>query len=495
MIKFSKLFETVYEPRSGDEKNFKDKHVIAKHKYPLETESQFTSNKTKAKRERDYDKGEDEAVYEAANVHTKRADKKPVIVRDVDPKTGQSRAKVELRRAGEIKIGEEVELEEGITDMSHGRLKWHMNTGVPHGSYSKAELKAERDRRLKTGEGEAYKNAKAGINEGLDEKVKNPYAIGMAAAMKQTGDRPPLKKSTIIKGHEIAKGIKNEAMDPVGKEDSDIDNNGKVNKSDKYLHARRRAIAKAIKEENENTASVDNGSFDSYKKSNKANPVKKNPEDVVKESTQLDELSPNTLHKYIKKATPDVAARAISAVVPNQSAQTKKHASKLGKRIAGITSASGRLADKANSAMYEEVEQIDELKKSTLSSYIKKSSQRVADKANHAGEIEGRGDSNITPAARSTLAKLNRKTINGLAGISRATNRLAKEEVELEENFKAGPLKLRDGSTVKLDSKDAMTLNSLFLSLNGKNQEKMDAKMMASSKGFSEILAFAKEAI
>ena len=38
---------------------------------------------------------------------------------------------------------------------------------------------------------------------------KNPYAIGMAQAMKSTGDQPPLKKSTIIKAHEIAKSIKN----------------------------------------------------------------------------------------------------------------------------------------------------------------------------------------------------------------------------------------------------------------------------------------------
>ena len=38
---------------------------------------------------------------------------------------------------------------------------------------------------------------------------KNPYAIGMAQAMKSTGDQPPLKKSTITKGHNIAKSIKN----------------------------------------------------------------------------------------------------------------------------------------------------------------------------------------------------------------------------------------------------------------------------------------------
>ena len=42
----------------------------------------------------------------------------------------------------------------------------------------------------------------------LDEKAVNPYAIGMAQAMKSTGDKPPLKKSTITKAHDIAKSIK-----------------------------------------------------------------------------------------------------------------------------------------------------------------------------------------------------------------------------------------------------------------------------------------------
>lgn len=37
-----------------------------------------------------------------------------------------------------------------------------------------------------------------------------------------------------------------EALDPVGKEDADIDNDGDVDKSDKYLHKRRKAIGKAI---------------------------------------------------------------------------------------------------------------------------------------------------------------------------------------------------------------------------------------------------------
>jgi len=40
----------------------------------------------------------------------------------------------------------------------------------------------------------------------LDE-VRNPYAVGMAQAMKSKNDEPPLKKSTITKAHDIAKSI------------------------------------------------------------------------------------------------------------------------------------------------------------------------------------------------------------------------------------------------------------------------------------------------
>ena len=40
-----------------------------------------------------------------------------------------------------------------------------------------------------------------------------------------------------------------EALDPVGKEDDDIDNDGDSDKSDKYLANRRKAVSKAIKNE------------------------------------------------------------------------------------------------------------------------------------------------------------------------------------------------------------------------------------------------------
>src|SRR5210317_1416740 len=49
----------------------------------------------------------------------------------------------------------------------------------------------------------------------LDE-VRNPYAVGMAQAMKGKNDKPPLEKSTITKAHDIAKSImKKEQADKV----------------------------------------------------------------------------------------------------------------------------------------------------------------------------------------------------------------------------------------------------------------------------------------
>jgi len=39
------------------------------------------------------------------------------------------------------------------------------------------------------------------------KKAQSPYAVGMAQAMKSTGDKPPLEKSTIKKAHDIAKSV------------------------------------------------------------------------------------------------------------------------------------------------------------------------------------------------------------------------------------------------------------------------------------------------
>jgi len=63
-------------------------------------------------------------------------------------------------------------------------------------------------------------------------------------------------------------------LDPVGKADADIDNDGDVDKSDKYLHNRRKAIKKAMKEATETEAEKNDldgdGKNDKKKNKNKA---------------------------------------------------------------------------------------------------------------------------------------------------------------------------------------------------------------------------------
>lgn len=59
---------------------------------------------------------------------------------------------------------EETELDEGISSVSDAHIKYHALNNMPHGSYSKAEISAEHNRRKKTG-GVQYAAVKPSINE------------------------------------------------------------------------------------------------------------------------------------------------------------------------------------------------------------------------------------------------------------------------------------------------------------------------------------------
>ena len=47
----------------------------------------------------------------------------------------------------------------------------------------------------------------------------------------------------------MIESLEEKKLDPVGKADADIDNDGDVDDSDEYLHKRRKAISKAMKDE------------------------------------------------------------------------------------------------------------------------------------------------------------------------------------------------------------------------------------------------------
>jgi hypothetical protein len=98
------------------------------------------------------------------------------------------------------------------------------------------------------------------------------------------------------------------------------------------------------------------------------------------------------------------------------------------KRSKGVSLASNKLAK-------EEFEQIDELSKKTLGSYVKKAAGDAVTKAYRAGDVRDKD------SGKNYIKALGRQI-----GISTATNKLAKEEVELEES---ATVVLRKGGATK----------------------------------------------
>jgi hypothetical protein len=84
----------------------------------------------------------------------------------------------------------------------------------------------------------------------------------------------------------------------------------------------------------------------------------------------------------------------------------------------------------------------------------------------------------------------------------RNRKKVRKEEVEVTEElldeamkFKAGAMKLKDGSQVILKKEDADALTSMFKDLSRQNQKKLGEVAKKDKSGFEEILGFAREAL
>ena len=67
------------------------------------------------------------------------------------------------------------------------------------------------------------------------------------------------------------------------------------------------------------------------------------------------------------------------------------------------------------------------------------------------------------------------------------------ESADLTEMFKMGPVKLADGSSVKLSKEEAEAVNDLFGELNSSNKKRMEEEMTKDQSGFDRIVKFAKE--
>ena len=69
------------------------------------------------------------------------------------------------------------------------------------------------------------------------------------------------------------------------------------------------------------------------------------------------------------------------------------------------------------------------------------------------------------------------------------------EEAELDEAFKAGIVKFKDGKQTILKKEDADLLNKMMKDLSPGSRKSMDKVAMTDQAGFDEILGFAREAL
>jgi lipid-binding SYLF domain-containing protein len=135
------------------------------------------------------------------------------------------------------------------------------------------------------------------------------------------------------------------------------------------------------------------------------------------EVEELDELSKKTLGSYVKKASRNLAGREYKRGAEKDTSTSNLQKSY--KRDMGIAKAVDKLTK-------EEVENLDELKKSTLGSYVKKAAGSMAGKTAVAA-------AQASSSMGKTSPDIKRGIVNRMKGITRATDRLTKEEVELDE--------------------------------------------------------------
>lgn len=216
---------------------------------------------------------------------------------------------------------------------------------------------------------------------------------------------------------------------------------------------------------------------------------------VKEEVEEIDELNKSTLASYASKAAASAAAktgevekRTAAAQQAEKRAkdpklsfaksanqQLQKHDTKkageakavAAKRLAGVNRAVTKMAK-------EEVEQIDELSKSTLASYTKKATKDARMQQSIGKDFEASANKSRKPsmkdAAQSLADKYKSKSRSREAGIGKAVDRLAKEEVEEGYIPPAKP---------KLTPSDTKTLGKVAALMAKEKAEKAarDAKM------------------
>jgi hypothetical protein len=269
----------------------------------------------------------------------------------------------------------------------------------------------------------------------------------------------PVLKAEVLKR---AGGV-NEATDPVDKKeltksfekrkDKDIDNDGDTDSSDEYLHKRRKAISKAMKEESD----VDEG-FINLGGAKVKDDEKSILQHIKKTFPNVKKVKKDSQHGWIP-----VFEEVLDEAQKLFMFKTKQEADKKAKEIKGKVielSPKNFAVVTKDLTVIEEVE-LDELSKKTLGSYVKKAG---ADNLSLGAKISKTANSdNYSKAlayvrgSKDNLKTLRRKASNRTVGINRAADKLTKEEQELDELSKKTLGSYVKGASHDIATKSAAT--------------------------------------
>ncbi|CAB4125365.1 hypothetical protein UFOVP58_121 [uncultured Caudovirales phage] len=164
-------------------------------------------------------------------------------------------------------------------------------------------------------------------------------------------------------------------------------------------------------------------------------------EEVELEEEQLDELSKKTLDTYVKKARNSRDVNADIEDMKGISLKQKDDArAKIDKRQGGIYNAKKRLAKEEveftledysvaeleDFMLSEDFEQLDELSKGTLGSYVKKAKTAIVGNAHVMG---------MNGTSEKTKAKAEKTVEKRAKGINKAVDKLTEDEEVVEEGY------------------------------------------------------------
>lgn len=346
MKSFTKLVSEVAQPKPGDEIHFKAKHEVEKFPHPHAGDETFKGNTKKApKRRADHEKGEDEEVYEGKKMDPVGQEDDDI---NNDGKVDSSDKYLHARRKAISKAIKQEEAE--LDEISKSTLGRYASKALNRGDIANRMSKSDDDSM-----GKIANKRLSGVKKAVDKLADKTGKKALATSIKKDVDTAKASGNAFARGGGVDDQGKsyNKATRNIGKmrEEAELDESDDA-KLQSVLSERRIQKAARKKETGLKRKTGESRAAYASRVVNRRNKMQK------EEVEQLDELSPNKLHSYIKKATVSAVGTAARAGADTATGKVDpKKVRAANNRMRGISGASGRLADKANMSedAYEEV--------------------------------------------------------------------------------------------------------------------------------------------